>query len=150
MKVLFLDIDGVLNTERYIKTCGHYGVVIDPELMKNVKRIVDITGAKIVLTTSWREFWEENKSSVHENGKEIDRIFARHDLEVYSKTPTLPFIGREAEIRDWLNNHPEVTTFAAVDDMFLSAYFLEGHFVKTSNYIGLTDEYADKVIGILS
>ncbi len=150
MKVLFLAIDGVLNTERYIKACGHYGVVIDPELMENVKRIVDTTGAKIVLTTSWREFWEEKGCSIHENGKEIDLIFARHGLEVYSKTPFLPFLGREAEIRDWLDNRTDIAAYAAVDDMFLSAYFLEGHFVRTSNYIGLTAEYADKVIEILS
>ena len=59
MKVIYLDIDGVLNstftTERLEGVVG-----IDDELLSNLKSIVDYTGAKIVLISSWKNGWEKN------------------------------------------------------------------------------------------
>ena len=54
MKVIFLDIDGVLNNE-YSKTRAPSGVIgIDGDKVKRLRKIVESTGAKLVLTSSWK------------------------------------------------------------------------------------------------
>lgn len=47
MKVIFLDFDGVITTEKS-RWC------LDKDKMLLLKRIVDATGAKIVISSSWR------------------------------------------------------------------------------------------------
>jgi hypothetical protein len=150
VNVLFLDFDGVLNSEKYIRGCDGYGVVIDPTRMVLLKQIVDATGAKIVLTTSWREHWSNCSAQRDDTGALIDRIFATHNLQIFDKTPEL-HARRETEIKSWLDNHTDVANFVVLDDMLLSADFLDGHFVKTSNYFGGLDETdVRKAIAILT
>ncbi len=52
MKVIFLDIDGVLN----VIPQGHdeYGAIFHPEFVTNLKWIIELTEAKIVVSSSWR------------------------------------------------------------------------------------------------
>lgn len=150
MKVIFLDFDGVLNTDRYVKRAGHFGVVIDPERMVFLRRIVDMTGAKIVLSTSWREHWENDAAALNETGREINRIFAENSLYVWDKTPRCS-INREDEIKAWLDNAENIESFVVIDDMFLAADFLEGHFVRTSQFRdGLNEEDVQRAICILN
>ena len=150
MKVVFLDIDGVLNSEKYVRSCDEYGVIIDPSRMVLLKRIIDATDAKIVLSTSWREHWDTDKTKCNNIGNEINDIFAQYNLHVFDKTKKLN-LSREYEIKDWLEQHTEVETFVVLDDRFLSAEFLDGHFVKTSNYFdGLDETDVRKAIDILN
>jgi hypothetical protein len=51
MKVLFLDVDGVLNNA---STIQRYAMGIDPFLASLVRRVIVNTGCKIVLSSSWR------------------------------------------------------------------------------------------------
>ena len=61
-KVIFLDFDGVLNTEYYQgflmyhgKTWqDQYGAFFDPEAILQLKRIIDATNADIVIESSWK------------------------------------------------------------------------------------------------
>ena len=50
-KVIFLDIDGVLNDEGLLYDEGH---IINDHFVFNLRRIMDKTGAEIVSTSSWR------------------------------------------------------------------------------------------------
>ena len=150
MKVIFLDFDGVLNSERFVRACRESGVVIAPSRMLLLKHIVDKIGAKIVLTTSWREHWDREKTKCDSTGTKINEIFSDFNLEIFDKTPKVP-AGREEEIRAWIKTHPDVQNFVVLDDMFLSADFLDGHFVKTSNYLdGLDESGANMAIEILN
>lgn len=63
MKVIFLDIDGVLNTARTFrrqhkiwKETGERGLEIDEFRVFYLQKIVEQTGAIIVLSSSWRNF----------------------------------------------------------------------------------------------
>ena len=75
-KLIFLDIDGVLNTSCYMTLCqlegrpdkDKYGPLFDPKAVENLRRIVDASKAEIVITSSWRyihgvdvlrQMWEE-------------------------------------------------------------------------------------------
>jgi len=53
MQVLFLDIDGVLNTAKYIQEHGAKDV--DPHKAVILNDIVKRTGVKVVLSSTWRE-----------------------------------------------------------------------------------------------
>lgn len=149
MKVIFLDFDGVLNSEKYVGACGHCGVILDPSRMALLKRIVDATGAKIVLSTSWREHWDKNIENADSIGKEIDNVFRRHGLTIWDKTDV--YSRREVEIEMWLALHPETEAFVVLDDRFLDSPVIRGHFVKTSNYFDGLDEVAvEKAVEILN
>ena len=54
MKVLFLDFDGVLNTEDYREVHGSSNAGIDKSKLPLLKKLVDSTNVKIVLSTSLR------------------------------------------------------------------------------------------------
>ena len=101
--------------------------------MEYLKEIVDRTDAKIVLTTSWREHWEENPDECDDTGKLINSIFAHYGLKIYGKTPVIR-PDREKEIKKWLEDNPETVNFVVLDDMRLSADFLTGHIIKTSAF----------------
>ena len=150
MKVLFLDFDGVLNSERYVRSCGEYGVIIDPSRMLLLRQIIDSTSAKIVLSTSWREHWDKDESLCDGAGKQINEIFKAYGLEIFDKTPKTGK-DREKEIEEWLFSNPGVEAFAVLDDAFLCADFLNEKFVRTSNWKnGLDEEGVEKAIGILN
>lgn len=59
MKVIFLDVDGVLNSNDYIEYTSKNNVKgileeIDPKKIDMLKQVLNITGAKIVVSSSWR------------------------------------------------------------------------------------------------
>lgn len=150
MKVIFLDFDGVLNSRRYLLEQVTYGVNIDPTRMELLKKIIDATGAEIVLTTSWRTYWSDDSAECEETGCIINDIFAQYGLAIYGKTPDLND-DREREIEEWLLLNPDVTHFVVLDDMFLDAKFLRGHFVRTSNFkYGLEEDDVEAAIAILN
>lgn len=133
MKILFLDIDGVLNHTRTRGAMWSPGeplpIPIAPECMARLNRLVAETGAKIVMSSSWRLFacWQD-----------LGPALVRHGLigDVIGETPSLvnnavwlerwrlrdgaPFtyerMERGWEIREWLAAHPEVTAFVILDD----------------------------------
>lgn len=149
MKIIFLDFDGVLNSEKYIRSCGHHGVVLDPSRMKLLSQLIISTDAKIVLSTSWREHWDNDKSKCDETGLLINKIFAEYGLSIFDKTPKLRS-DREDEMKMWLEQHQEVTNFVVLDDAFLCTDYLQNHFVRTSNYRnGLSEENIKEAIEIL-
>ena len=150
MKILFLDFDGVLNGVTFVRCGERAGAVLDKTKLMLLKQIVDATGAKIVLTTSWREHWWNNLAECDGTGEAISLMFRTYGLEILDKTPKL-HTAREKEIKSWLDAHPETENFVVLDDSLLGADFLGGHFVKTSGYFGGLDETdAQKAIRILN
>ena len=118
MKVIFLDVDGVLNSEhifkkehqRYKRT---HQVRVDKDLdkrfVKNLRWLVKKTGAKIVLSSSWRGAVKANKNH------HLNKMFNKYGLEIYDYTPTIN-IERGIEIQEWLNHHMDVTNIVILDD----------------------------------
>lgn len=64
MKIIFLDFDGVMDTAYYDHMLSKqglpgndpYGTVFDPNCVHNLRRIIDNTGADIVVSSSWKHF----------------------------------------------------------------------------------------------
>lgn len=148
MKILFLDFDGVLNTQDYRDSYGNMGAGIDKSKMQLLKRIIDSTGAKIVLITSLREYWNKDPDKCDYFGKVINEVFAEYGLEIYDKMPVSESGKREDEILDWIVTNPEIKNYVAIGDGALFAKFLVGHFVQPKD--GLEEEHVEKAVEILN
>ena len=149
MKVIFLDFDGVLNSQRFFRANGGEGVALDPVCMIHLQEIVAVSDAVIVLSTSWREHWEKERAECGEIGLEINQIFQKYDLPIFDKTP-FSEVDRETDIENWLKQNSETTDFVVLDDRVLDSEIIRGHFVKTDGYLrGLDERTKKEAISIL-
>ncbi len=145
MKIIFLDIDGVLNSaETFERMPGNiFGV--DAKMLAILKRILSETEAEIVLSSTWR-LSERCRQELTNRG-----------LNWIGCTPDLPRQGgvssmeRGYEIKHWLENQGKkfvIEKYCILDD---DSDMLphQPHF-KTSWKTGLTEDIAQKVIEFLT
>ena len=149
MKILFLDIDGVLNSRQYDRQKAQDDGNIDPTRLKLVAEILAQTGARVVLTSTWRLHWCPDGASTDGIGRELQAFFASHGVELYDKTPILG--DRAKEVGAWLDAHPEVTHFAILDDIKFGWGELDSHVIKTDYLIGrgLMEKHVSAAIALL-
>lgn len=159
-KIIFLDIDGVLNCQdtfienyqervllnKYLDKSVENNVKIsmcdiDYEKVMLVKYICDATGAKIVVTSSWR---------LLKNYIFIEEKLIQMGLSIIDVTDYI-YNNRGDEIRDYLNNH-KVDRFIILDDeVFPDFNDLVNYLVKTDFYNkGLDEVHVEEAIKILS
>ena len=164
-KIIFLDIDGVLNTEQQQKrfyteqtnSVDEYGSLFDPDAVANLSKIIDETGADIVISSSWKfwgllklwEMWKNRKLP----GKVIDvtpdteedEILLNADLSEMERIAL-----RGYEIKEWLSFHgKKVSRYAIIDDIDSFLPEQQPHFVQVCPITGITVEDAEKVIKVL-
>ena len=103
MKVIFLDIDGVLNCDK-TPNPRKFPYIVDKKLLARLKKLLDRTGAKVVLSSTWR-------------CDPVGVFAAKHwgipFIDVCADKPRSP---RCKEITSWLADHPRVTRFVVIDD----------------------------------
>ena len=154
MKVIFLDIDGVLNTtdtfikrsEEYKKT-GIYKIEVDEFRLEYLKEIIDKTNAKIVLSSSWRYFFTKSSKKViprTQKGKELYDLFLNYDIEIYDII-SINGNSREGQINEWLENNSNIESFIIIDDepnMFneLSDRLIQTSIVKSNEMLMNMDD----------
>lgn len=163
MKIIFLDIDGVLNTKYWYKHMDKstvkdkYGYAFDPNAVSNLKRIIDETGANIVISSSWKcmgmtelkAMWRDR----HLPGKVIG-ITPDYDMDesltTDSDTTRLHQI-RGLEIKDWLIIHGKhVSGYVIVDDTDSILQEQQRHFIQTDPEVGITPNDALRAIMALN
>lgn len=118
MKVIFLDIDGVLNNKWSRSRCDGY-IGIDKAKVALLKIIVETTGANIVLSSTWRLGYAKGGGSLQHHIKYLKRKLQQFQLEVYDVTPDLGRMGflRGQEIKKWISEQIEpVTNIVILDD----------------------------------
>lgn len=151
MKVLFLDIDGVLNSRVYEIGKKLEDSFIDISRLPLVSKIVSETGAFIVLSSTWREHWKENISECDDMGVELHNAFDKYNLKIYDTTGA-DKKNRSQEIREWLQEHDnDVENYVILDDTLWGWLELSDHVVRT-DYLkgkGLEEEHVYKAINIL-
>ena len=106
MKVIFLDIDGVLNGLEYQMSAKENPPLIDVTRLEILKEITDRSGARVILSSSWKKAWTK--------GCDFDCVFQNAGIEIYDTTPVLG--KKKDEISAWLNTHPETDAFVILDD----------------------------------
>ena len=103
MKVIFLDIDGVLNCDK-TPNPRKFPYIVDKKLLVRLKKLLDRTGAKVVLSSTWR-------------CDPVGLFAAKHwGVPFIDVCPDKPRSSRCREITSWLADHPKVTRFVVIDD----------------------------------
>jgi hypothetical protein len=151
MKIIFLDIDGVLNSFKYDLSRTEDDGNIDLTRLPLLKRIVDCTDARIVLTSSWRRLWKKD-GCFDIIGLWIESLFESAGLDIYDKTPEIDPSERGSEVLAWLEtNKSEVDSFVIIDDMLGGWGILSDRLVRTDARIGfgLMEQHVLKAIEIL-
>lgn len=133
-KILFLDIDGVLNSKIYYKYIykpeeGHSR--FDPYCVVLIKRLVEEFLLKIVITSTWRNGIAERLMNELEESKLIP--YLHEDWH----TPILRPVNRGREIQLWLDEHPEIIDYIIIDDNENLLEYQLNKFVKTDSYAGM-------------
>ena len=145
-RVIFLDVDGVLNNgswamEMYDKGIRTYrdDILYEPAL-ERLKRLVDATGAMIVVSSSWRQ----NITSFRH---------LRDWLKMYGMkiSDITPYVGgcRGDDITAWFNRNPGEWSYAILDDEDDMGEHMD-HLVQTDFDVGFTDQDCEKAMIILS
>jgi hypothetical protein len=102
-RIIFLDIDGVLNCKR-TPNPRKLPYIVDPALLARFKRLVDQTGADVVLSSTWRY--------------DPAGLFSakRWGIPFIDVIPDMPGKPRRDEILAWLKTQGHVRRFAVLDD----------------------------------
>ena len=147
MKVIFLDVDGVLNSKEFIMSQHINGkrkggiIGTSDEMMDRLQTIVKESGAIIVMSSSWRGGFMAGNEHFEKN---ITKPFAKRNMFITDITPRDRNMERGLEIKAWLDKHPEVERFIILDD---EEFDIHEHYpkqlVKTDWKIGLQDQHVE-------
>jgi hypothetical protein len=168
MRVIFLDLDGVINSDRSILVCGerlekfkgsdvpYYEKFllsnVDPIAVEMINLLVEMTDAKIVLSSSHRKHFNKISDFVQRLEK-TRQYFSKIGFDserLIGWTPELLDV-RGREIQNWLDEHSEVAHYVIIDD---SADMLDEqmeNFVRTDGSDGFSAQnYRDcfKILGV--
>jgi hypothetical protein len=103
MKIIFLDIDGVLNCKD-TPNPRNFPYIVDPDLLANLNELLRRTGAEIVLSSSWRT-------------DPVGLLAAKyHGIPFTDVCPDMPEVSRCDEMLKWLSAHQEVPRYVVIDD----------------------------------
>ena len=167
MNIIFLDVDGVLNSYAYFQEVkAKNGRVKTNEQIRDyhlqmLAKIYHECNAKIVLSSTWRELVDlkDNKSAA-EMYKYLNQSLAKYGMEIYDRTPIIRF-DRPLEIRTWIEEHQHLgkINFVSLDDDAGEEeyihYGIAEHLIHTTywdddiNKSGLQEEHVKKAIKIL-
>lgn len=165
MKVIFLDFDGVMNTEsfvlhffkimemsqvqrpeakqlRKVLIQDTYGNLFDPLCLNLLEWIIEETEAKIVVSSAWRNSgleWIRNMWK--------DRGYPG---EIYDITPYIWNAKRGEEIDKWLGQHTEVSKYVIFDDDSDMLTHQRPFFFQCDERYGITYEIAKKAVKVLN
>lgn len=170
LKVMFLDFDGVLNTDSYqvfLRTHGKpgwddYGQLFDPEAVANLKLILDtVPDVRIVVESSWkaqgldelRLMWKE-RNLPGEIYDVTPDIFSEDLLTIDLSNPDniskVEGLGKGREISAWLKkNGWQDCRYVILDDAASFSGELASHHILIGHDLGITREDAMKVITYL-
>lgn len=148
--IIFLDFDGVLNTEQYqaqlaingASTRDNWGARFDPRAVYNLDKLIEATNAGIVVSSSWR--------FVH-TLDDLIKMWEVRELpgEIIDTIPCGPVnVSRGEDIESWLDSHGH-HAYVIIDDY--DDFFPSQHtrYVETNPVIGLSLANVQKAIDIL-
>ncbi len=166
MNLIFLDFDGVMNSDKYfagpifknetkdmdwdeIMLIAHH-THLDRDAIQLVNQLVVRSGASVVVSSTWRQ---------HYSIDELNKMLADRGatFNIIAATPVhRSYLGwglqhtiRGHEIQDYLDGVLEPVQFVILDDIDNMDH-LSNHLVLTDESIGLTSEDVEKALQILS
>lgn len=153
MKIIFLDIDGVLNHEAfYVKRHAEQQTIIYvpkdyplsefcPDAIENLNSLIEQTGAKVVISSTWR-----HGKTVEQLQEILKKVGFKG--EVIGKTPDMRnrSVFRGNEIHRWLSDNEkligkspsEYRNYVILDDDSDMLFWQRNNFIKVDYSVGLT------------
>lgn len=143
MKVIFLDVDGVLNST---KSGYGFGGELDKNKIKwdqtcvdRVRALVEAVETSVVISSTWRI------GTPIQWFKDAFALYGWHNAPVVGKTPEDVHHGfRGEEVYLWLENNPTVETFLCIDDE--TDFYPQQNFIRTVFNLGFTEENLQQAI----
>jgi hypothetical protein len=167
-KYIFLDIDGVLATHQSIEGFGGEWKIED-EKQELLKYIIDSTGAKIVLSSSWRKWdLESTIEFMKQEGFWFYDLIIGVTIRAYQyidRTKKIHLsIPRGVEIQQWIDTNIHSDNgknferkilgvdyqYVILDDDSDMLYAQRNNFVHTDSILGLTRANSQSAINILN
>ncbi|MCK9575616.1 MAG: HAD domain-containing protein [Candidatus Pacearchaeota archaeon] len=174
MKIIFLDIDGVLNIPWQATTKqDRYGDIFHPDFVRNLAILIDATDAKIVMTSTWKDAGLQTMQNMWNDrelpGELIDitpsAVYA-YNFITNNGGGIVDFddIRRGDEIDVWITKHLDkinIESFVIIDDINGYYDYQQEVFVQTANNFdvnihrdnirgfGLTEGCVERAIAIL-
>lgn len=170
MRFIFLDIDGVLNNEKFLVDKDHRETwdQISDENIDNLKKVCEaFDDVKIILSSSWRHgFFKNRDGEIKSKSKDlmnrylVDKL-SKRGLKLSDLTKSFCFLyedldirttwTRDFEILDYINRClTNNDKFVIFDDENIDLHGLfKNHFVRTDFKTGLTEDHVEKAIKIL-
>lgn len=150
MNIIFLDVDGVLNSfnyfiEVYNKTHKPFlgqNAPFDPKCLENLKKLVEETNSSLVISSTWRIVGME---------KLLEKLREYNlDKLVIGSTPHLGK-SRGIEIKEYLSKSKfnDIVNFVILDDDSDMEDLLP-HLIQTDKQVGLTEENVQQAINKLT
>ena len=163
MKIIFLDVDDVLNNiisgygghlphaYRGFSSFTKENILWDELAVARLKCIIDATDAQIVLSSTWRNIFDMT---------EFGWIFDLYGLDkerIIGKTGRGRYLSensplRGARVKEWFEDHPdenrETTGYVILDDG--SDFYEWQNLVQTEVYVGLIESHVQEAINMLN
>ena len=146
MRIIFLDIDGVMNSERYYKSVDRKikgWSRFDPTAVILIKKLIEEFDAKIVISSTWRF------GAVEMLKDELVKAGLIKYLHKDWKTPQIYPSHRGSEINMWLEKHKDIENYVIIDDDNNILKEQEERTVKTELMNGMEEEHYYKAREIL-
>jgi len=150
VKILFLDIDGVLNnhSRQMNLYCG-----IHRDKTELLNKVILPTNCNIVISSAWRYMVLSGEMTV----KGFEYMLLSHGLQCYDRvidvTPSDEVINtRGKQVSYWLEKHRQkydVKEYVVVDDLSLDIESCGHPFVQTDSTVGLEERHIEEIITIL-
>ena len=131
-KILFLDIDGVLNSnfwnEMHQREISD-GSLVDEEKIKLLAELIKDTDAEIILHSGWRFWYDSDMRPLRKESQNLSDLLAKEGLKITGVTPDLTTeeirqtrkfsLVKAKEILLWVKLHGDVEHWVVLDDLNL-------------------------------
>lgn len=155
MKIVFLDVDGVLHP-----ATAQPEKMFQPGSMAVLQQIVQESGAKIVLHSGWKNMLDAQLRPVIPQAETLLSALASAGLSLHDVTPNFAdeaIIKARAfsrvkpkEIKHWLSSCRSVDGWLVLDDIPLQDDLISPHQLVTDPHTGLTEADLPNALHILS
>ena len=156
IKVIFLDIDGTINSYDYYvsdRCTGNLNGVegdIDPLCAERINRVCEETGAKIVISSDWRISWPYCIDRIEKGGIKNGLIIDKTPEHMWVEHASEEYKSRGSEIDDWLSQHPECDRYVILDDRKDFTEEQQPNFIHVNPMHGIDDTDVVFAIQILN
>lgn len=161
-KVIFLDVDGVLNPlvniymrkEKGEPTSSYY-ITIPGDKIYRLKQIVDKTNAILIMSSSWRLGFVASTMTPSKSYTNLNNQLMKYGIQLSGWTPVHKDRIRGIEINWWLESFMRTNGYKPKyiildDDLQDLIGFHKGHIVRTTSLLGLQDEHVNIAISLLN